>query len=162
MEVALGNGAVIRFDARTGEEKRRFVADWRSDEQRRNNRPKRPSLWYGAFTPDGRTLVSSSAECVYLWDVDGGEMRRKIRHPHDHGCRIAIAPDGKTFATSDLQYSDDYGRDRILLYDFASGKPIMMAVSDDDRAYVMVFSPESSKLLTGFYRGSATVWDVRR
>jgi WD40 repeat protein len=32
----------------------------------------------------------------------------------------------------------------------------------DDRASVLVFSPDGTKLFTGFHRGSAIIWDVRR
>ena len=160
LDVALMNSEVIRFDARTGKEQRRFVADWRSEEQLEKDRPRRHNLlWEAAFSQDGRTLVSSAYEYVCVWDVDTGKMRMKIRHPHDHGCRISIAPDGKTFATSDLQYAGDYGQDTILLYDLSTGKPIMKAEPDDNRACVLVFSPDSTKLFSGFYRGSATVWD---
>ena len=162
LDVAASDGEVIRFDGLTGKEQRRFVAEWRSKEQRTANRPRRPDLWEADFSPDGRTLVSSSEQYVYVWDVDTGGMRLKIRHPHDHGCRVGVAPDGRTFATSDLNYSGDYGRDTILLFDLKSGKPIMKAEPDDNRAGVLVFSPDSNKLFSGFWRGSATVWDVRR
>lgn len=32
----------------------------------------------------------------------------------------------------------------------------------DNRANVLSFSPDGTKLLTGFRKGSAMIWDVRR
>lgn len=34
--------------------------------------------------------------------------------------------------------------------------------SPDDRAVVLAFSPDGTRLFAGFQRGSAIVWDVRR
>ncbi len=162
LDVALGNGQVMQFDGRTGTVERRFLAEWRTALQQRARRPRRPDLWEGVFSPDGNTLVTSAAEYVYIWDVESAKLRRKIRHPHDHGCRLAIAPDGNTIATADLQYAGDYGVDTVRLYDIESGEEILQLHPGDNRAVVLRFSPDGTKLFTGFARGSAAIWDVRR
>ena len=160
--LADGNGDVIQLDGPTGKEQRRFVADYRTPEQRQADRSGELQLWEAAISADGRTMVSSSAEFVCVWDVETGKMTRKIRHPHTHGCKVAVSPDGKTAATSDLQYHGDYGEDTIRLYDLETGEQIMKMEPVDNRAVVLAFSPNGTKLFTGFYRGSATIWDVRR
>ena len=33
-------------------------------------------MWEATFSADGRTLVSSQMEWVYVWDVESGTMRR--------------------------------------------------------------------------------------
>jgi WD40 repeat protein len=161
-EAALRDGNVIHFDALTGQEQRRFLADWRTPEQQKAGRPRAPDLWEAAFSADGRTLVSSQMEWIYVWDVESGTMRRKIQHPHQHGCKLTLAPDGRTLATADILYANDLGEDTIRLYDIETGEPTLSLDPGDDRAYVLVFSPDGTKLFTGFCRGSAIIWDVRR
>jgi WD40 repeat protein len=157
-----GNGDVIQLDGLIGKEQRRFVADYRTVEERQAARPQQLQLWQAAFSGDGRVLVSSSADVVAVWDVESGKMRRKIRHPHEHGCHVAVSPDGKTLATSELQYAGDYGEDTIRLHDLETGEQVMTMEPQDNRAGVLVFSPDGTKLFSGFERGSATIWDLRR
>lgn len=152
-----GNGDVIQLDGMTGKEQRRFVADHRQAAGR-----KQFQVWQAGFSADGRTLVTCSAEIVAVWNVETGTMIHKIFHPHAHGCHVAVSPDGKTVATSDLQYAGDYGEDTIRLFDLGTGKQVMTMEAKDKRAVVMAFSPDGTKLFTGFYGGSATIWDVRR
>ena len=125
-------------------------------------RPRNPVLFTAAFSADGRTMVSSSGEWVCVWDVEAGTLRRRIRYPNAHGCFLALAPDGKTVATSEVLYAGDSGEDKIRLYDVETGDPVLTLEPVDDRADVLAFSPDGTKLLTGFRRGSAIVWDVRR
>jgi WD40 repeat protein/beta-lactamase regulating signal transducer with metallopeptidase domain len=162
-DVAQCNGNVIHFDALTGKEKRRFKADWRPLEQQKADRPfTTPQvLWLGAFSPDNRTLVSSAHEFAYVWDVDAGKVRRKIRRSHKWGSYLAISPDGKTLATADHLSADDYGSDTIRLYDLDTGEPALTLEPENNRAVVMTFSPDSGKLFTAFQGGTAMVWDVR-
>ena len=91
-------------------------------------------MGHASFSADGRTLVSSQMGWIYVWDVESGTMRRKIRHPHGHGCNLTLAPDGRTLATSDLRYSNDLGEDTIRLYDVESGDEFLTLRPRDDRA----------------------------
>ena len=159
---ALNDGEVIRFNSLTGHEQRRFLAEWRTPEQKKAQRPREPSTWQASFSADGRTLVSSQMGWIYVWDVESGTMRRKIRHPHEHGCILTLASDGRTLATSDLRYADDLGEDTIRLYDVETGAEVLTLQPRDDRAHVLVFSPDRTRLFTGFERGTGIVWDVRR
>ena len=162
LDVALGDGNVIHFDGLTGKEERRFLADWRSADQRRLNRPRTPDLWAGTLSADGGILVSSADDWVYVWDVKAGMLRHKIQHPHQHGCLLAVSAAGKTLATADFLYVGDQGQDSIRLFDVESGEQVLTLDPVDDRAGVLAFSPDGAKLFTGFHRGSAIVWDVKR
>ena len=162
LHLATGDSNVLRFNASTGDERDRFRADWRTPDQIKANKPSWAQLWEGAFSDDCKWLVTSSAEHVYVWDVGTTKLHRKIRHPHDHGCTVAVSTNGQMFATSDLQYAGDYGEDLIRLYDIHSGEEVMKLDPGDNRAGVMAFSPDGTKLFTGFHRGSAVVWDVQR
>ena len=129
LDVALGDGNVLRFDGITGKEERRFLADWRAPEQQKADRPfpSRPRyLWEGAFGSDnGGTLVSAAHDWVYVWDVKAGKLRHSIRHPHQHGCWLTLSADGKTLATVDHLSADDHGQDTIRLFDVESGEQVL-------------------------------------
>jgi WD40 repeat protein len=155
-ELAVRDGNVIRFNGLTGREQGRFLADWRTPEQQKARRPRDPDMGEATLSADGRTLVSSQMEWIYVWDIESGTMRRKIRHPHQRGCKLALAPDGRMLATSDL------GADTIRLFDIETGELILTLDPGDGRADVLSFSPDGTKLLTGFLRGTAVIWDVRR
>ena len=88
--------------------------------------------------------------------------RRKFRNPHQHGCNITLAPDGQTLATSDIRYAGDPGDDTVRLYEIETGKQSLAVEPDEGRASVMAFSPDGTRLFTGFNRGSGIVWDVGR
>jgi len=75
---------------------------------------------------------------------------------------LALAPDGKTVAATDVRSDENFGEDEIRLYDVETGDPVLTLDPADDRAEVLAFSPDGTRLLTGSERGSAIVWDVRR
>ena len=76
------DGNVIRLNALTGREQRRFMAEWRTPEQKNAGTPRIPDMWDAKLSGDGHTLVTSHREWVYVWDVESGALRRKIRHSH--------------------------------------------------------------------------------
>jgi WD40 repeat protein len=162
LEVAMRDGNVIRFNALTGREQRRFVADGRTPDQQKAGRPRDPGLFTAAFSADGHTMASSSNEWVCVWDVDAGTLRRRIRFAKAHGCFLTLSPDGKTVATSELGDEGDPGEDKIRLYDVETGEVVLTLDPGDDRADVLAFSPDGTRLFSGFYRGTAIIWDVRR
>jgi WD40 repeat protein len=159
---ALRGGDVIRVNSLTGHEQRRFLAEWRSPEQQKAKRPCEPDISGATFSSDGRTLVSSQMEWVYVWDVESGTMRRKFHHLHQHGCKLTLGPDGSTLATSDTPLAGGVGKDAIRLYNIETAEPILTIESGDGRASVMAFSPDGSRLFAGCERGVGIIWDVRR
>ncbi len=164
IELAQGNGEVIRLNAITGGELRRSRFDWRPrDQQKPARRGVLVQLFHdAAFSDGGRVLASFAAKAVSVWDVEAGALRRTIQHPHGDGCFLAVSPDGNTLATSVRHYLEPVSEDKVRLYDVATGEPLLTLEPRDDRAVVLAFSPDGTKLLAGFHRGTAIVWDVRR
>jgi WD40 repeat protein len=184
--VALQTAVVIRANGLTGREQRRFTVDGRTPEQKGQRVIRVPLLPAGAahmpagrvfdpgvlsspqlihvarFSADGNTMVTASGEWICVWNVEAGTLRRRIRILNGHGCFLDLSPDGKTIATSEPPFIDAPGDDTIRLYDADTGEMVLTRESVDNRACVLSFSPDSTKLLTGFYGGHAIVWDVRR
>jgi len=160
---ALPDGNVIRLNALTGHEQRRFRADSRRPEQQKAGPPHPWSLQAATFSSDGRTMVSSEGEWLCVWDVESGTLRRKFRQPRRAGCNITLAPDGRTLATCRLLYGAyEPGPDLVRLHDIETGEQILSLEPTDGRACVMTFSPDGTRLFTGTGRGTGIVWDVRR
>jgi WD40 repeat protein len=161
-DLALKDGNVIRFNVLTGHEQRRFLADGRTPEERKAARPRDSVLSAAAFSANGRMMASYSEGWINLWDVDAGTLRRRIRYPRAETCLLALAPDGKTVAATGVPSHEDFGEVAIRLYEVETGEPVLTLEPAEDRADVMAFSPDGTKLLTGSERGSAVIWDMRR
>jgi WD40 repeat protein len=59
-----------------------------------------------AFTPDGRTLISGSADgTVRQWDVAAGRERRSYRWQTSWVTCVAVAPDGMTAAAGSADHT---------------------------------------------------------
>lgn len=158
--VATGDSEIVTFAADSGEEVDRVSVDWRTEQQKANRKPNTPQLWEGDFQAGARSLVSSSAENLYVWDAKTGKMLVKRHMPHLKGCYVAFSADGSTIATSDLQYSGDFGEDIVRILDGSTGTERVSFPLDDARAAVMKFSPDGKRLFTGLTRGKAIIWDV--
>jgi WD40 repeat protein len=157
LEAALTNGEVIRFNALTGRELRRFRVDGRPLEER-DALPDRPSLAEPAFSLDGRTLAATARDRIYVWDVDSGRLRRELRLEHEDGCSLAVSPDGRTLAIATGPYPDD----AVRLVDIETGRERLVLRPSGESPGLMSFSPDGTRLFTGLDRGSGIVWDLRR
>ena len=91
-EAAVADGDVIRFNALTGHVQRRFIADWRTAEDRKARKPGYRGLGNAVFSADGRTLASSVMDWIHVWDVESGTPRGKIRSPGRWARRLAPGP----------------------------------------------------------------------
>jgi WD40 repeat protein len=157
VELAMLKGEVIHYDGRTGRQRRRV----RLEGPAVGGEPARRdwvSMMTVAFRLDGRLLVSVQHGGIGVWDVESGKLRHWIRPPAGYGSRVCIAPDGRTLAV----ISGSAGQEAILLYDLDSGKEVLVLQPRDEGTRLLEFSPDGTKLFTGFDRGSGIIWDVRR
>jgi len=122
-----------------------------------------------AFSPDGKTLVTTSERIIYLWDVATARMRMKLIDPDvristptwrslkgfSHGDTIydlAISPDGRTIATA--------SRDGTAkLWDLATGN-LKAILQHEGKVLHVTFSHDSKTLATGSEDRTAHLWNV--
>ena len=50
----------------------------------------------------------------------------------------------------------------VRVYDLEIGREAFALQPGDERTHLLRFSPDGSRLLTGFGRSTGTVWDVSR
>ena len=134
-----------------------------------------------AFSPNGETLATSSADrSVKLWDVATGEELATLRRHSDEVLSVAFSPDGKTLASSSADktvkiWDIDGKALRASLKKKPSASPPaqgspklrvrLYGHSDVSLGSVsaMAFSPDSKMLATagGHSDVSVRLWDVQ-
>ncbi|MDT0449386.1 WD40 repeat domain-containing serine/threonine protein kinase [Streptomyces hesseae] len=139
-------------------------------------------------SPDGRTLVASTGQGLYLWDVPSG--RRLAVHDDVKNGPTAFSSDGKTVATGSpvqlRQMPDDRtlltidgtggGRDAVfspdgqllaavnggsvLLWNTASRQEVTTLKGDGELIHAIAFHPGGRILASGAMGGKVVVWDT--
>ncbi len=150
---------LIHVDAYSGQvQKETIIESLDADDPRRKN-PNRPGLSSCPFSANRQWVATSSEELLTIWESDTEKRLRQISIPRLHRRRICLSDDLEWLAAADGYIHDDWGNNQIHLYNVRTGKEIL-TFETPERAGLLVFSPDGTRLLTGL-GGSAIVWDVR-
>ncbi len=122
-----------------------------------------------AFTADGQHLVATMGTSFHIIETATGRIEKSVEHPGGHVMSLAVAPDGRTFATSgwgrsirrnlpdgQVQFTTP-NHHLVYLFEVATGKLVRDLEMPTDAVGPVAFSADGKLLAIGFGRGSGEV-----
>lgn len=111
-----------------------------------------------AFSADGTLLAAAGGEPgvageVRLWSVADGKLRKTFKGHADAVYSLALAPDGKTFATGSYDHS-------ILLWDKDQDQPLREFHGHNEAVMSLAFRPDGKVLASASADRTVKLWDV--
>ncbi|QVL30298.1 protein kinase [Telmatocola sphagniphila] len=109
------------------------------------------SVWSCRFSPDGKTLLTTSNSAAYLWKVSNGQS---ITLSYS-GVSVVqeFSPDGRIVLVGSAG-------GEMFLFEAINGKPIGPVLRHPDRIFSGAFSPDQRILLTGCADQKTRIWEV--
>ncbi len=113
-----------------------------------------------AYSPDGKTALSTERTAMHLWDLEtGAEIRRFI--PPGTLASVTYSPDGQTALSTLFESS-------LTLWDLATGDAIRHLAGSDsseghvDWVFAVAFSPDGRTALSGAQgdKNHLILWDL--
>jgi WD40 repeat protein len=106
----------------------------------------------GAFSPDGRRVLTGDKRTMTLRDVETGQVIRTFEGHTSNVTLVAFSPDGRNVLS--------YGLENVLkLWDVTTGKLLQTIKGDQVYLKSVAFSPDGNAILLGSSR-SFTTYDV--
>ncbi|HEX6389348.1 MAG TPA: WD40 repeat domain-containing protein [Solirubrobacteraceae bacterium] len=112
-----------------------------------------PAAWSAAFSPDGRSIVTTAGDgIVRVLETATQELRHTHRHPGAAGA--AFSPDGKTVVS--------FGSDATAqLWDIATGHKRRILRGHTGFIASAAFSPDGKRIVTAGADQTTRVWEVK-
>jgi small GTP-binding protein len=107
-----------------------------------------------AWSPDGRTLASSSADhTIRLWDTETGVLRRTLEGHLNTVYGIAWSPDGLTLASASADH-------HVCLWNVETGEQQKVLKGHTSMVMDVTWSPDGRRLASCSDDETIRVWDV--
>ena len=104
-----------------------------------------------AFSSDGRTLASGSADAIILWNRSTGTQKTLTGHT-DYVWNLAFSPDGKTLAS-------DSRDGTIRLWDAITGEQKYTLKKDSRKAAMLSFTPDGRTIVSVSWENEISLWN---
>jgi WD40 repeat protein/tRNA A-37 threonylcarbamoyl transferase component Bud32 len=129
------------WDVATGREIRRLLGHTKE-------------VWSATFTPDGRGVLSGSADTtVRLWDAETGQVRQTLRGHEAAVFSVACSRDGRSALSG--------GADKTMrLWDLETGQEIRRFGGHTGTVRSVLFARDGRWALSGAEDKSVRLWDV--
>ncbi len=110
------------------------------------------------FSPDGKTLVSSSFDkSVRLWDVAGGKLLKTLEGHTDRVEGATFSPDGKRIISVGNQDNPV-----VVMWDIATGDLLYQSASIGAGLLDVVVLPDGRRCLTCSKDGLVRLWEWKK
>jgi dipeptidyl aminopeptidase/acylaminoacyl peptidase len=107
-----------------------------------------------AFSPDGKRLVSGSANgSARVWDTETGRQVFPLSGHRDPVWSVAFSFDGRRIVTASGDHS-------AKVWDAASGRELLALNGHIAEVWSAAFSPDGHRIVTGSADQTARVWDA--
>jgi WD40 repeat protein len=112
------------------------------------------SVWGVVYSPDGKTLASSSGDkTIKIWNINTGKPIKTLTGHTDFVYGVVYSPDGKTLASS--------SRDKtIKIWNINTGKPIKTLTGHTDSVFGIVYSPDGKTLASSSRDNTIKIWNI--
>jgi RNA polymerase sigma factor (sigma-70 family) len=113
------------------------------------------------FAPDGKTLLagernanSGDGNPLFFWDVQTGQLRRRLDDVAGQLWVIRFAPDGKSFAGGTSEGV-------IHIWETATAKQLHKIKAHADNVHALGFTPDGGVLASGGSERGVRLWDTK-
>ncbi|CAG8237735.1 unnamed protein product, partial [Penicillium olsonii] len=101
------------------------------------------SVWAVAFSPDGKQIVSGSADgTIKLWDSTTGDLQKTLEDHSNWVHTVAFSPDSKQIASGSFDKT-------IKLWDSTTGDLQKTLEGHSDWVQTVAFSPDGKQIASG-------------
>ena len=134
-------GEIVLWDANTGSHLRTL-------------RGHRDYIYAIAFSPDGKTIASSSYDrLIKIWDAQSGAEIKTLKEHVDAVFPIAFSPDGKRLASGSADRT-------VKIWDVASGRRIYTLSDSTDVIFTLAFHASGQKLSAAGADKYIRTWNI--